>query len=42
VALRNDRADAAPPAPSQMPAYWVCLALVLALVALGARIAGTL
>jgi hypothetical protein len=25
-----------------MPAYWVCLALVLALVALGARIAGTL
>ena len=42
MALRNDRADAAAPVPSQTPVYWVCLALVLALVALAARIAGTL
>jgi len=46
VALRNDRTkaafEAAAPAQSQTPVYWVCLALLLSLVALGVRIAGTL
>jgi len=42
LALRHDRTNAAAPAPSQTPAYWVCLALLLALVALAVRIAGSL
>jgi hypothetical protein len=45
VALRKSRIEAAlgaataSPARSESPAYWVCLALLLALVALAARIA---
>jgi len=45
VALRNVEADAAlgaaaaGAARSEAPAYWVCLALLLAIVSLAARIA---
>ncbi|MGX1317246.1 hypothetical protein AB7M17_000699 [Bradyrhizobium sp. USDA 377] len=45
MALRKYRTDAAvaaseaQPAPTGSPAYWVCLALLLATVALAARIA---
>jgi hypothetical protein len=46
VALRKYRTDAvfdaAAPARSDAPAYWVCLALLLAVVALAARIASVL
>jgi hypothetical protein len=47
VALRNTEPDAAlgtaaaEAARSEAPAYWVCLALLLALVFLAARIAST-
>jgi hypothetical protein len=45
VALRNDRPEAAfgaataEAARREAPTYWICLALLLALVALAARIA---
>jgi hypothetical protein len=48
VALRRDRPEAAfgaartEAAPSEAPTYWICLALLLAVVALGARIASIL
>jgi len=48
VALRNDRPEAAfgaavaEAARRDAPTYWVCLALLLALVALAARIASVL
>jgi hypothetical protein len=48
VALRKDRSEAAfgaaraEAAQSEAPTYWICLALLLAVVALGARIASML
>jgi hypothetical protein len=41
--LRKPRTDAVfdVPARSEAPTFWVCLALLLALVALAARIAST-